>query len=139
MDLLNLFHPQIIDLLGGIQKFKSYPIIKDINFIPPKIAVGTLNGLPIFTLTFRWRGNIYTELFKQKSLDNYCIWECCTNKTYIFSQDEYNLIYPDDDVELNDLTNINQLVNNKTIVTIFNFTNEGSISANFILDTAELI
>ena len=139
MNLLELFDSQIIDLLGGIEKFKTYPIITNMENIPPKIGIGEINGLPIFTLTFRWRGNIYTEIFKQQSLNNHCIWECCTNKTYIFSQAEYNLLYPSDDIELNDITNIQQLVNNKTMVTIFNFTNEGSISASFFLDTAELI
>lgn len=139
MNLLELFDSQIIDLLGGLEKFKTYPIIKNVNNIPPKIGIGEIGGLPIFSITLRWRGNIYTELFKQKSKYNFCIWECLTNKTYIFSQTEYNLLYPDDDIELNDVTNINQLVNNKTIVTIFNFTNEGSISANFVIDIAELI
>jgi len=139
MDLLKLFHFQIIDLLGGLEKFKTYPIIKNVDNIPPKIGIGEIGGLPIFSITFRWRGNIYTEIFKQKSKYNFCIWECLTNKTYIFSQSEYNLLYPSDDIELNDVTNIHNLINNNNLMSIFNFTNEGSISANFVIDTAELI
>ena len=62
----NIFHPEIIDLLGGINKFKSYPIIKSLDNIPPKIGIGNEDGKPIFSLTIRWRGNIYTEIFRQK-------------------------------------------------------------------------
>ena len=133
----NIFHPEIIDLLGGINKFKSYPIIKSLDNIPPKIGIGNEDGKPIFSLTIRWRGNIYTEIFKQKSINDFRIWEC-TNKTYIFSQLEYNLLLPEE-IELNDITNIKQLISKKNLISIFNFTNEGSISANFLSEYAELI
>ena len=133
----NIFHPEIIDLLGGINKFKSYPIIKSLDNIPPKIGIGNEDGKPIFSLTIRWRGNIYTEIFRQKNINDFSIWKC-TNKTYIFSQSEYNLLFLEE-IELSDITNIKHLISNKNLVSIFNFTNEGSISANILSEYAELI
>ena len=105
--------------------------------IPPKIGIGNEDGKPIFSLTIRWRGNIYTEIFRQKNINDFNIWKC-TNKTYIFSQSEYNLLFLEE-IELSDITNIKHLISNKNLVSIFNFTNEGSISANILSEYAELI
>ena len=82
MDFISKFHKPIIDLLGGIEKFCTYPIITDINDIPPKIGIGILNDIPFFTLTLRYRGNIYTEIFYQVS--KYELILECTSKTDIF-------------------------------------------------------
>ena len=50
------------------------------------------------------------------------MWKC-TCKTHIFTESECNLLYPTD-LELNDIHNLTQIVNEKNVVSIYNYTYE---------------
>lgn len=136
MDLIQQFHKPIIELLGGKDKFYTYPIITDINNIPPKIGIGILNEIPFFTLTYKYRGNIYTEIFRQ--ISKYELILECTAKTNIFIYKNYDLSNLDL-IGIKNINNLKNLVNGNNNVIIYNYTNGLGHLNDFFSDYVELI
>lgn len=132
----DIFPDKIIELLGGKDKFNTYPIILVPYNITNPISIGKIDGCPFFILFISYRGKLCKEIFKQKSLHNKEIWECSSN-SFIFSEKEYNIYNPTKN-QLNDLKNIENLVMNTNLVSIYNFTNDLGPSYDFLNEEARL-
>lgn len=136
-NIIDLFPNKIIELLGGMYKFKTYSILEIPYKINDSISIGLIDNCPFFVLRIFFRNKKYKEVFKQKSVNNKEIWECSSN-SYIFSKDRYNF-YTSDQSEFNDINNIKNLINGKNTVSVYNYSNDGILGDDYLTENASLI
>lgn len=136
-EIIEFFPNKIIKFLGGYEKFRNYPITDNSFNVYSPITVGVHQNCPLFILSIKYKDKIFVEVFKQKNVNNKEIWVCSCNSN-IFSHKEYNIYFPDQNQQ-NELRNIDNLVQNRGIVQIYNFTSGYYDDELYINACAELI
>lgn len=135
--IINFFPEKIINMLGGNNKFKEYPILDDISKVYNPITISLHQNCPMFILSIKYKEEIYVEVFRQKDINNKEIWVCSCNSP-LFSHKEYN-IYKPNFYQKKELANIERLINNIGLVEVYNFTNGYQETDMYFKTNAELI
>ena len=64
--IISLFPEKIINMLGGDNKFKEYPILKDFSKVYNPVTISLHQNCPMFILSIKYNEAIYVEVFRQK-------------------------------------------------------------------------
>ena len=120
-ELISKFPENIIDLLGGKEKFLNLEIANGIE-VYNSVSISIINNCPAFILSIKFNNENFVEVFRQKSINNLEIWQCsCISP--LFSHREFNIFKPNKN-QVIELNNIKELINGTNNIKVLNYMND---------------